>query len=159
MLSGPQVGSNLLSWEALSNCTDGRLTRFKYYQLSSWWATQDWTEIEEDKSDQIMRTDKWRKETSFWYWVYVETDGNIENEILKLWGEEFENWDLMQMCNNSYAILRKVVKSAPLKRNHLFATYRVYWSPVKLSKVTGNVYTCPRCMHVEADDTHMFMSC
>lgn len=30
-----KAGSNLLSWDALSKCTNGLLTRFKYYQLSS----------------------------------------------------------------------------------------------------------------------------
>lgn len=95
-----------------------------------------------------MRSGQWSEETLVWYWAFVEMDGQIENEVVKLWGKEFGNLDLMQMWINSYQNLQKVVKSAPLKRNHLFSTYRVYWPPVKLSKVTGNIYSCPRCKQI-----------
>lgn len=158
-LADLKTGTTLVSWEVLSNCTQGQLTIFNYYQLGSWCATQDWAGEEEDvKFNQVMRVDRWEKEVSFWYWTFLEADEKIEDEISKLWTDGLEEGELKQMWLDSFCILKTVVKPVSLRRNHLFTTYRVYWSPAKLSKVTGNIYNCPRCGLTSADDLHMFMS-
>lgn len=77
--------SCLASWEVLSNCTRGQLTRFKYYQVCSWWATQVWVDEEEDAwLDQVMRVGPLKKEVSLWYWALVEADDDSVMDIPKL---------------------------------------------------------------------------
>lgn len=111
------------SWEVLSNCTRGQLTKFKYYQVCSWWARQVWVD-EEDYSwlDQAMRVGPLKREVSLWYWALVEADDDSDVAISRLWAEELGGGNSKEVWLDSFSILRAVVKPASLKRNHLFTT-------------------------------------
>lgn len=67
---------------------------------------------------------------------------------------------LKHLWQVSLDMLYSVIKSAALRRNHVFTLHIIYWSPLKLSKIRGGGDAkCKRCGGQEADDIQIFTTC
>lgn len=82
-------GKTLASWDTLDQLTAGRLSRFKYYQLSSW--ARELGKTGEGSANyeikQLMGTPQ-AKENAKWYWKLIEAGEEPYSMLGEIWTKD-----------------------------------------------------------------------